>query len=287
MESGNAPLLSAIIPVRNRPRLVCEAIESALLQRPGAVEVIVIDDASTDGTADAVARRFGSRVRMVRLHERRGPAGARNAGVRIATGALIGFLDSDDLWLPGKLDAELRMLDAFDRADAVITDSQNFIEDVPLASTRFAEIGLHRATRGRPRWVRECEWLWTNSTNGVSTCSITIRRDALPRIAATLFAEDLPAFEDWELELRLYDRCRVVALPEVFSHVRRYADSTRGERPMPGSPLSREQSLEFQRLRLKVMERMRWSSPLRDDLLAEFERCRAAIRAELALREQA
>jgi len=281
-ESGTPPLLSVVIPVWNRRRLVCESIDSALGQRPGEVEVIVVDDVSTDGTPDEVERLYGSRVRLLRMPERRGPAAARNAGVAAATGTLLGFLDSDDLWLPGKLDAELRILDQFEGADAVITDSLGFVEGRQQDATRFEEIGLLAATEGKPRWVRDCRWLWTNSSNGVSMCSMTIRRAALARIASTLFAEDLESFEDWELELRLYDRCRVVALPEVWSWVRRFDDGTRSGRAMPGTPLTREQQLEYQRIRLKIMERAQWESALGHDLRAELERCRAEIAGELA-----
>lgn len=276
------PLLSAIIPVWNRRRLVCESIESALCQRRGEVEVIVIDDASTDGTADEVQRLYGSSVRLLRMPRRSGPAAARNAGVAAATGMLLGFLDSDDLWLPGKLDTELRVLEQFEGADAVITDDLGFLEGEAQLQSRFANNGLLAATGGRPRWVRECRWLWTNSRNGVATCGITIRRSAAARIAATLFAEDLQAFEDWELEIRLYDRCRVVVLPEVLSWVRRFDDGTREGRAIPGRPLTRAQEIEYQRIRLKIMDRAEWESALDDDLLSELERCRAEITHDLA-----
>jgi len=277
-----APLLSAVIPVWNRRLLVCEAIDSALAQRPGEVEVIVVDDASTDGTAEEVERRYGSGVRLLRMPRRRGPAAARNAGVAAATGTLLGFLDSDDLWLPGKLDAELSVMDAFPGADAVITDDLGFVEGEPAPASRFDRNGLFAATEGKPRWVDETRWLWTNSWNGAATCGITIRRSAAARIAPVLFAEDLEAFEDWEFELRLYDRCRVVVLPEVWSWVRRFDDGTRGERAMPGTPLTRAQEIEYQRIRLRIMERAEWQNELHDHLRAELERCRAEIASELA-----
>ena len=279
------PLLSVVIPVWNRRRLVREAIDSALAQRPGEVEVIVVDDASTDGTADEVERVYGSRVRLLRMPRRSGTAAARNAGVSAATGTFLGFLDSDDLWLPGKLDAELRVFEQFEGADAVITDDLGFLEEVPQAKSRFAGNGLLAATGGKPCWVGECAWLWTNSWNGVATCGITVRRSAALRIAPTPFAEDLDSFEDWEFEIRLYARCRVVVLPEVWSWVRRFNDGTRAGRATPGTPLTRQQEIEYQRLRLKIMERAEWKHELRDDLRAELERCRAEITDDLARME--
>lgn len=276
------PLLSVVIPVWNRPRIVCEAIDSALAQRPGEVEVIVVDDASTDGTADHVARVYGSRVRLLRMPRNGGTAAARNAGASAATGMLLSFLDSDDIFLPGKLDAELRVLETFEGAEAVITDNLGFVEGVPQPLSRFAAIGLLEATGGEPRWVHDCRWLWTNSYNGVSSCGMTLRRSAAGRIGRPLFAEDLASFEDWEFELRLYDRLRVVALPEVWSWVRRFDDGTRGNRGVPGTPRTPEQHLELQRDRLKIMDRAEWQNALRDDLREEFERCRRDIAAELA-----
>jgi glycosyltransferase involved in cell wall biosynthesis len=278
----SAPLLSAVIPVWNRRRLVCEAIESALSQRTGEVEVLVVDDASTDGTPDEVERCFGAKVRVLRLPRRGGPAAARNAGVRAATGKYLSFLDSDDVWLPGKLDAECRVLEQFPEAEAMITDDLGFLEGEAQSTTRFSRNGLLAATQGQPRWVRDCRWLWTNSWNGVATCGITLLRSAAARFGPVLFAEDIDAFEDWEFELRLYQQCRVVVLPEVWSWVRRFDDGTRAGRAVPGQPLTREQEIHYQRMRLKVIERAHWENDLEDYLRAELERSRNEIAEELA-----
>lgn len=279
----SAPLLSVVIPTWNRAGLVSEAIESALLQREGAVEVIVVDDASTDGTADALAGRFGSRIRLLRMPERRGPGAARNAGVRVATGELLAFLDSDDLWLPGKLDAELRMFERFPDAEAVITDSLGFVETTPEARTRFGRNGLMAASGGEVRRLTDCRWPWTDSRNGVATCSITVRRDALPRLGESLFAEDLVWCEDWEFEMRVYHRCRVIVLPEVWSHIRQFADGTRIGRATPGQPPTREQEMGYLRDRLKVMERSQWLSGLDAYLANELAQYRADTARQLAV----
>ncbi len=279
----SAPLLSVVIPTWNRAGLVSEAIESALLQREGAVEVIVVDDASTDGTADALAGRFGSRIRLLRMPERRGPGAARNAGVRVATGELLAFLDSDDLGLPGKLDAELRMFERFPDAEAVITDSLGFVETTPEARTRFGRNGLMAASGGEVRRLTDCRWPWTDSRNGVATCSITVRRDALPRLGESLFAEDLVWCEDWEFEMRVYHRCRVIVLPEVWSHIRQFADGTRIGRATPGQPPTREQEMGYLRDRLKVMERSQWLSGLDAYLANELAQYRADTARQLAV----
>ena len=277
-----SPLLSVVIPTWNRVHIVCEAIESALTQRPGDVEVIVVDDCSTDQTVDVLARSFGSRIKLLRQPARRGAGAARNAGVRHASGRLIAFLDSDDVWLSGKLDAELDLLHRFPEAEAVITDSQSFMEGEAEDRTRFMQNGLSAITGGRACWLSDCKWLWTNSQNGIATCSITLRRDVVARLGRSLFAEDLVRCEDWEFELRVYHLCRVIVMPTVWAHVRSFDDGSRVGRPLSGIPTTREQEVGLLRDRLTVMERSHWLSGLGDDLAAELERFRAETNRRLA-----
>jgi glycosyltransferase involved in cell wall biosynthesis len=283
------PLLSVVIPTRNRSRLVCEAIESALCQRNGRVEVIVVDDGSTDDTPNVLARSFASRIHVVRLPQRRGAGAARNAGLRLARGDLVAFLDDDDLWLPGKLDAELRVFERFPHAEAVVSDSLTFVDGQAVEQSFFGRNGLLAATRGEVRWVSECQWLWTNSMNGVAMCSITLVRRALDRLGDRCFAEDLVSCEDWELEMRVYHLCRVAVLPEVWAWVRCLDDGARLGRATPGKPRTREQEIGLLRDRLKVMERLQWLTGLNADLAAELERFRdnnAQQLARLAKAEQ-
>jgi len=262
---------------------VCEAIGSALSQRSGAVEVIVVDDASTDSTIDLLNETFGSWVHLLSLSERGGPGPARNAGAGLARGEFVAFLDSDDLFLPGKLDAELRVLAEFPNAGVVVSDSQNFFEGQPDGSSRFAQNGLLAATGGRVCLASDCEWLWTNSMNTAHTCSITVRREALAQLGAKLFAEDLRCCEDWEFQMRLYHRCEAVVLPEVLSWVRRFDDGSRVGRGVPGRPASREQEIVLLRDRLTVMDRSQsWLQGLQSGLAAEFERFHIQTSAQLA-----
>jgi glycosyltransferase involved in cell wall biosynthesis len=271
-----------VIPTWNRARLVCEAIDSALGQSPEQVEVIVVDDGSTDDTADVLARNFGSRIHVLRMSQRRGAGAARNAGVRLASGELIGFLDSDDLWLPGKLEAELSALERFPEAEVVVSDSLRFLEGQANESSCFALNGLLAATQGEVRLMSDCPWLWTNIMNGVATCSITLRRRVLSRLGETLFAEDLACCEDWEFELRVYHQCRVVVLPEVRAHVRRFDDGSRPGRARPGKTPTREQEISLLRDRLTVIERAHWRSGLDADLALELERSRSNTARQLA-----
>ena len=274
------PLLSVVIPTWNRARLVCDAINSALAQRASDVQVIVVDDASTDSTAELLEREFGSQISVLRLEHRRGPGGARNAGARLAHGQFVAFLDSDDVWLPGKLDAELNVFARFPDADVVVSDSQNFFEGEADGTSRFAQNGLLDASRGEVRLASDCRWLWTNSTNTVHTCSITVRREALRRMGEKLFAEDLVCCEDWEFQMRLYHSARVVVLPQVWSHVRRFVDASRMGRGVPGRPATAEQEMVLLRSRLTVMGRTDFLSGLDAHLALELERFRRQTAAD-------
>jgi len=162
--------LSVVIPTWNRAGLVGEAVESALGQEGGDLEVIVVDDGSTDGTAEVIERRFGKSVKLLRMATRSGVGAARNEGVCQATGDLLAFLDSDDLWLPGKLKAELDVLERFPDAEAIVSDSRFIVDGQFIGTSRFAENGALAATGGRAQWVDDSPWLWTIPCNGISTC---------------------------------------------------------------------------------------------------------------------
>ncbi len=99
--------VSVIIPAFNAASTLTAAIESAMAQTHRAGEIVVVDDGSTDGTADAVSR-FGPAVRYVRKPNG-GPASARNLGARLATGEWLAMLDADDSWLPRKLERQLAL----------------------------------------------------------------------------------------------------------------------------------------------------------------------------------
>lgn len=108
MTASTLPRVSAVIPVFNGERFVAEALDSVLGQEYPALELIVVDDGSTDGTA-AVLDRYGDRIRRFR-QSNAGSGAARNRGLRLATGEYLAFLDSDDRWLPGRLQKQVDVL---------------------------------------------------------------------------------------------------------------------------------------------------------------------------------
>jgi glycosyltransferase involved in cell wall biosynthesis len=114
-----------IIPVFNGQAYLAEALHSVLDQGVQGLEVIVVDDGSTDGTADVVSALRDPRMRSVR-QPRQGAAAARNCGVALAGGHIIAFLDADDLWLPGKLCAQVASLERGD-GDMIFSHIDEFV----------------------------------------------------------------------------------------------------------------------------------------------------------------
>jgi glycosyltransferase involved in cell wall biosynthesis len=111
-------LVSCIVPVHNGAAFIAEALASIFAQAGPALDVVVVDDGSSDNSAGIAAAFSG-----VRVHRKAqaGVAAARNDGLALARGDLVAFLDADDLWLPGKLAAQLAALDADPRADYCLT----------------------------------------------------------------------------------------------------------------------------------------------------------------------
>ncbi|VCU71115.1 UDP-Glc:alpha-D-GlcNAc-diphosphoundecaprenol beta-1,3-glucosyltransferase WfgD [Pigmentiphaga humi] len=127
---------SVIVPAYNAEAYLAEALSSALEQLADGDEIIVVDDASTDGTAEAVRQLPDKRIRYQRLPRNTGAAGARNAGLAMAQGELIQFLDSDDLWPPGRQATILAALQAMPQASIVAGQVEHFHSPEMAADAR-------------------------------------------------------------------------------------------------------------------------------------------------------
>jgi glycosyltransferase involved in cell wall biosynthesis len=121
----SAPLFSVVIPAYNCESTVASAIRSALDQTEPSREVIVVDDGSRDGTAASVESIRHDDLRLIR-QANRGVSAARNAGIAVATGRFVAFLDGDDLWLPTYLQSARRALVSAPAADVAYTDAYAF-----------------------------------------------------------------------------------------------------------------------------------------------------------------
>jgi glycosyltransferase involved in cell wall biosynthesis len=138
--------ISAVIPTHNRATLVIRAITSVLQQTYPAHEIIVVDDGSTDDTKELLCRFLSSLSNTAAplrylYQQQQGAAVARNTGIAAATGDWIAFLDSDDIWLPQKLEWQVKALQRYSGvALACVTDSR-YVNNPILNKTAFAQIG--------------------------------------------------------------------------------------------------------------------------------------------------
>ncbi len=143
---NHRPLISVVIPTFNRARQVQAALRSVLAQTYSECEVIIVDDGSKDGTGQALQALIsqegcnGARVRYF-FGPNQGQSAARNLGIEQACGELVAFLDSDDIWLPEKLEWQLRALEQFkDKCSACITDAR-LVDNLGMDTSAFRKSG--------------------------------------------------------------------------------------------------------------------------------------------------
>lgn len=218
---GSAPGVSAVIPVRDGERYLGEAIESTLGQSRPPLEVIVVNDGSTDSSGE-IARSYGPPVRCI-TQPALGVSAALNAGTRLAGGELLAFLDADDLWTPYKLARQVAALDESPPVDAVLGGFVNF-----------------DGTGAR-----------SEAAAGYSKGAMLIRREAFERVGE--FAEwRLGEFVEWyarAVDAGLAFR----TIPEVVL-LRRVHDSNTGVR-------LRDEREEYARMLKSVLDRRRAGRP--------------------------
>lgn len=143
--------VSCIVPVYNGAAYLGEAVESIWDQTYEPLEVIVVDDGSTDATA-AAAQRLGARIRYVR-QDNAGPAAARNHGVSLARGELIAFLDADDLWHPEKLARQAARFSDRPELEISLTHFRNFwVPELAEEEERFRD---HPIARDKPGYTAQ------------------------------------------------------------------------------------------------------------------------------------
>jgi glycosyltransferase involved in cell wall biosynthesis len=216
LTTAATPLVSCVVPVYNGQRFLADAILSILQQSYSAREIIVVDDGSTDGTPDVIAT-FGSRIRAIR-QDNLGPSAARNAGVEIATGSFLAFLDADDLWHADKL---TRQMARFEERP-----------DLEVSFANFRNVRGMEPVAGDPLLDPEA---WPVSP--FSPCTLVGRRSAFDRVGA--FDPKLRRSEDTEWFVRMMHKgIRYEVMPDVLVDRRIHdANLSRKEIPSPKSVL--------------------------------------------------
>lgn len=248
---SECPLVSVIIPTYNRGEYLRRAVDSVLAQTYGNLELIVVDDGSTDETPRYLSSLSDSRVRVVTRGERSNAARARNAGLAVAEGEFVAFLDSDDLWLPTKLELQMRRLRERPEARwcytlfSIIDGAGN---DIPTLA-------------GGP-WLPLEGWLVEQIVRAevLALVQTLVAEHSLVREIGG-FDDDLVFGQDLDLRLRLAARSPAAAVPEVLCKIR--------EHPGRSTYLDQEVHLWWSRVFAKFLREASPSGRLRRICKAE------------------
>jgi len=216
-----APLVSVVIPAYNRAGSIRVAIESVLRQTWSGFELLVVDDGSTDDTMAEAAKVSDPRLRLVANPRNMGAAGARNTGVAEARGTWIAFQDSDDEWLPTKLEKQMARQA---EPGAGFVGAYCGLLTLGLLGDRDGE-------RPRLRYVPDPAIRGVEGDivapllhgNMISTQTLVVRRDLFLELGR--FDEDTTPIEDWDFVLRLANAGPIAFVDEPLVHQRFSANS--------------------------------------------------------------
>jgi len=210
---GDPPIVSVVIPVYNRPVQACRAVASVLAQTFQNFEIIVVDDGSTDASLVALKRLTDSRIVVLEQGRNRGASAARNTGIDASTAPFVAFLDSDDEWLPTKLERQLHVFEQRDMQLALVYTGTERIDDDGYV-TRYIP----------PPCTNLARRLLIKNVIGETSVGM-VRRGALKAVGG--FDESLRAFQDVDLWLRLCRRFDAEAVPEALVRVEKAAGAGR------------------------------------------------------------
>jgi glycosyltransferase involved in cell wall biosynthesis len=197
------PKVSVIIPVYNGERFIAGAIESALAQTYENLELLIVNDGSTDRSGEKISPYLDlPNVRYIE-QENKGVAAARNTGIRNAAGDLIAFLDQDDLWLPKKLELQVEYL--LNHPDVPLVHANvDCIDDAGEA------VNFHWDTGVEGMCFRELF-----ARNRIAVLTVVVRIECLREVG--LLNENLPGLDDYELWLRIARRFPIGHMEDVVA----------------------------------------------------------------------
>lgn len=240
-DEAQAPLVSCIIIFLNGERFITEAIESVFSQSYQNWQLILVDDGTTDGAskiAQGYADRHPNRIIYTEHpgHENRGMSASRNAGLEIAQGEFVAFLDADDIWLPHRLERHIDVLKnhpdvAMSLAPTLLWsswDKENLPKSRPwLAADIAGEVGLP-AGRPLPSPIVAKTYLLSHGAGVPGICSVTIRRDKLRAVGG--FENTFRSlYEDQVMLFKILLNYPVIAIDDIQDYYRQHAGSACGQ----------------------------------------------------------
>jgi len=221
-DTARTRLVSVVIPCFNAERFIGSAIQSVLQQDWPALEVIVVDDGSSDGSAELVRRMFPSVVLLQQANQ--GVAMARNHGIAQARGEWIAFLDADDYWLPGKLSAQMEALRAMPEARMAYAAWSVWESAAPGPDPRYVA-DLLQASADEARWRGPTGWIYSQLLLDceVWTSTVLVQRTLLDEIG--VFDPGLRIGEDYDLWLRAARVTPIIRVPRPLALYRQHPAS--------------------------------------------------------------
>lgn len=201
------PLISVVIPTYNRKEIVQEAIHSVLIQEPKNYEVIVVDDGSTDGTVEYL-QKLALPIKII-SKENGGVSSARNEGIKNAQGDYIAFLDSDDLWLPGILEAQLEFLESHSNIPLVYVDQYIEAKGKRADKTRLA------VTKSTPEEMSKFDLPGFVKSPPIHISAVMVRKSLFDELG--YFNEDLHIHEDTEMWNRVSEKYELGYIEQPLS----------------------------------------------------------------------
>jgi glycosyltransferase involved in cell wall biosynthesis len=209
VETKDREPVSVIIPTYNRADMITESIQSVLNQTYTEFELLVVDDGSTDNTKQVVESIKDERIRNIVMPENGGAGAARNEGIRQAKYDYIAFQDSDDFWLPEKLEKQMKLLAQHPEAGIVYCAYECHKPNGDVCIVPDREIPMNE----KSGYIYE-HMLYRNT---IGAPVVLVRRECLERTG--LFDERLSALEDWELFLRIAKEYEIAYLDEALVKV--------------------------------------------------------------------
>ena len=216
------PLVSVIIPTYNKALYLKEAIESVLNQTYKNLELLVIDDGSTDNTAEII-KLFNDNRLIYFYQNNKGPAAARNVGIENSKGEFIAFLDSDDLWLEEKLEKQIKFL------------KEN--NEVGMLGTGFYKIDENKNIIGKKQFPADNDRLKKIliKFNPFAQSSVILRKEVIQKVGK--YDESFLESEDYDFWLRIARYYKIANLPEYLVMKRFYKENL--------SPVKDKKQLRF------------------------------------------
>jgi len=206
---NNQPKISVIIPTYNKAQYLKEAIESVLNQAYKEIEVIVIDDGSTDDTGEVIKSFDDTRI-IYFFQKNKGPAAARNSGLKKAKGRYVAFLDSDDLWLSGKLKRQMDFIEKNPEIELLGTGCYEITDKGKIIGKKIFPIKNKILQKDLIKY------------NPFIQSSIIIRREVFGKVG--LYNQKFRESEDYDLWLRIAENHKIANLVEPLVMKRYYKE---------------------------------------------------------------